>query len=155
MATEERMLPQEDQGFSDQIHVLPEPSLDSYPFWQSCHDHAMALQWCLACERFWYHPGPICPRCGSLEFDWRPVSGDGTVFSFSWNYRPARGFEDLVPYAYVIVELAEDGVMMVSNIDGSSPEELHIGSRVRVVYKDITPQITLPWFAVVEEGEGS
>lgn len=129
---------------------LPRPTLDSHPFWQSCRDHHMQLQQCTACRRFWYHPSPICPRCGSLEYEWEPVSGEATVFSFTWNYRPAPGFEHLVPYAYAIVELAEDGVMMVTNIEGSAPDRLEIGQPVRLVYKDVTPTLTLPWFTPVQ-----
>lgn len=132
---------------------LPKPTIDSYPFWQSCKDHAMKLQRCRACQKFWYRASPICPRCGSLEYEWLPVTGNGTVFSFTWNYRAAPGFEDLVPYAYAIVELDEDGAMMVTNIEGTSPAELRIGQRVKVWYKDITDEITLPWFTPVEESD--
>jgi uncharacterized protein len=124
---------------------LPQRQPQSARLWDSCVEHAMELQRCDACGRFWYYPSPICPHCSSLEFTWTPISGKGTVYSFSWVYRPAPGFDDDVPYAYALVEL-EEGPIMSTNVVNSSEQALSIGMPVRIHYSDVTPDITLPLF---------
>lgn len=125
--------------------ALPVRNLDNDEFFESCARQAMALQRCAACQRFRYYPAPICPHCGSLEFAWEPVSGRGSVHTFSWVHRPAPGFEDLVPYAYALVELAE-GPVLATNIVDVGEDELVIGMPVEVVYAKLTDDITLPHF---------
>ena len=63
---------------------LPLPDLDSQAFWDSCRNHAMALQQCTACKHFRYPPRPLCPHCHNPEAEWKPVSGrDG--FTLHWS----------------------------------------------------------------------
>jgi uncharacterized OB-fold protein len=125
--------------------ALPTKNPDNARFFESVHEHRMELQNCNSCGKFWYFPSPICPHCGSLEFTWKPVSGKATVYSFTWVHRPAPGFEDLVPYAYALVEL-DEGPIMATNIVDTTPEQLKIGQRVEVKYADMNDEITLPLF---------
>ena len=39
------------------------------------------LQRCLADGSFWFYPRVLCPHCGSSEFEWSEVSGNGAVYS--------------------------------------------------------------------------
>jgi uncharacterized OB-fold protein len=125
--------------------ALPTRTAENAQFWDSCAAHAMELQKCDSCGRFWYYPSPICPHCSSLEHTWARVSGTGTVYSYTWVYRPAPGFESEVPYAYALVEL-DEGPIMATNVVGSSEDELAIGMAVTVHYRDMTPEISLPLF---------
>jgi hypothetical protein len=125
--------------------ALPTKNPDNARFFESVHEHAMELQKCNSCSRFWYYPAPICPHCGSLEYTWTPVSGRATVYSFTWVHRPAPGFEDLVPYAYALVEL-DEGPILATNIVETDADKLKIGQPVEVTYQDFTDEITLPLF---------
>ena len=125
--------------------ALPARNPDNARFFDSCVAHRMELQRCHDCARFRYFPAPICPHCGSLGFSWEPVSGRGTVYTFSWVHRPAPGFEQRVPYAYALVEL-EEGPVLATNIVQTSEAELSIGLPVEVCYEDVTPDISLPVF---------
>lgn len=126
--------------------ALPERTEENARLWDSCVEHAMELQRCNECGRFWYYPSPICPHCSSLEFTWTPVSGRGVLHSFTWVHRPAPGFEDLVPYVYALVEL-EEGPLMATNIVDADEDTVRIGLPVGIRYFDVTDDITLPLFA--------
>lgn len=125
---------------------LPEVDVDNQQFWASCREHQMRLQKCRNCGYWRYYPGLVCHRCGSLEADWEAVGGLGTIYTFSVVHRPpGAAFADDVPYVYAIVEL-DEGPMMPTNIVNIEPDQVKIGSRVRVTYHDVTPEITLPKF---------
>jgi uncharacterized OB-fold protein len=55
------------------------------------------------------------------------------------------GFTLDVPYATIIIELAE-GVRLVSCVLDLDPEQLRVGLPVAVVFADVTPEVTLPKF---------
>jgi uncharacterized OB-fold protein len=55
------------------------------------------------------------------------------------------GFAPDIPYATVIIELAE-GVRLVSHVLDVDPEQLRVGLPVEVVFDDVTPEVTLPKF---------
>ena len=74
------------------------------------------------------------------------VSGRGEVFSFNVMHQVYHpGFAGEVPYAVVVVKLAE-GPKIVSNLVGVQPRDIRIGMPVRVVFEDITDEVTLPKF---------
>ncbi|GGL94666.1 Zn-ribbon domain-containing OB-fold protein [Nakamurella endophytica] len=125
---------------------LPTITQDSQEFWASTHDHAMKLQRCDRCGRFWYYPGPVCHYCGSTAFTWTPVSGKGTIYSYSLLER-ARGnpFEGDVPIAIILVRL-EEGPVMMSNLVDYGDGDLAVDAAVEVTYEDVTDEVTLPVF---------
>ena len=63
------------------------------------------------------------------------------------NHRPARGFDDIAPYAIAIVQL-EEGPRMMSNIVGVdvTPENLRIDMPLEVAWERLDDEITLPLF---------
>lgn len=100
---------------------------------------------CDACARFFHPPAPVCPQCLGAEVGPRPVSGQGTVFTYTVNHQPWR--PDLKePYVVAIVELADQqGLRFVTNIVGSPPAEVHIGMPVRVRFEQFE-DVWLPLF---------
>ena len=102
--------------------------------WQSIERRAMELQTCAACGTVRYPPGPACPHCLSLEWDWRPVSGRGTIMSWVTFHR--QYFDDFPPpYNAVAVRLVE-GPIVVTNLIGTAPSESWIGKEVVLDYVD-------------------
>jgi len=119
---------------------------DNRAFWDGCKNRRLLLQRCDACAAYRYYPGAICPSCGSLEFSWKDITGEGTVYTFSVVYRAATpAFAEDVPYVYAVVELKE-GPMMPTNVVGIEPENVRIGMPVRVTFREITPDVVLPVF---------
>jgi len=91
-------------------------------------------------------PRESCAACGSFNWSWERSSGKGQVFSWTVMHRALHpGFTPDIPYATVIIELAE-GVRMVSRVLDLDPEQLRVGLPVAVVFDDVTPEVTLPKF---------
>jgi hypothetical protein len=53
---------------------------------------------------------------------------------------------DGYPINVIIVELEDVGVKIVSNLIDCKPEDIKAGMLVTVVYTDVTPEVTLPYF---------
>jgi uncharacterized OB-fold protein len=125
---------------------LPRIDEESRGYWEALARHELYLQRCRACGTFRFYPRALCPSCLSDATEWVRASGRGTVYSFTVTYQnQAPGFREEVPYVLAIVELAE-GVRLMTNVVGSSPDAVRIGMPVEVVFEDVTPEITLPKF---------
>jgi uncharacterized OB-fold protein len=125
---------------------MPDPV--TRPFWDSLRAHAIQLQRCQGCGRYVYYPRPLCPSCGSRDLVWTPVSGRGVVHAFTIPHRQANPFfAARVPYVVALVELEEGARMMANLVDVEpTPEAVHVGLRVEIVYEDVTDEVTLPAF---------
>ncbi len=85
------------------------------------------LQSCRGCGRQICYPRSLCPFCGSVDLEWRRVSGEGTVYSTTTvRQRPERGGN----YNISIVDLQE-GARMLSRIEGIESTAVRIGMPVR------------------------
>jgi uncharacterized OB-fold protein len=81
-----------------------------------------------------------------MSRDWAyvPSSGRGTVYSVTVVHRvPGPGFD--TPFALAVVDL-EDGATMLTHIVGCAPAEVAVGMRVRVDFRPLNDEITLPYF---------
>jgi uncharacterized OB-fold protein len=128
---------------------LPEIAPAMAPYWEAARRHQLVVQRCAGCGTHRFPARDICSRCLSREATWVPVSGRGTVFSFAVMHQVYHpGFADAVPYAVVVVELAE-GARVLSNVVDCPLRELTIGMPVEVAFEDRTPEVTLPVFRPV------
>lgn len=85
------------------------------------------VQCCGACARYVFPPRTLCPHCGSGELAFGPVSGLATVYSTTVvRRRDAEGG----PYNLALVDL-DEGVRLMSRVEGVAPQEVRIGARVR------------------------
>jgi uncharacterized OB-fold protein len=128
---------------------LPVPDVDSQPFWDTCKAHELSAQRCRSCGEFRWPPQAFCPSCYSWECDWTALEETGTVVSFVVvHYVAIAAFEPDVPYvvAHIVIDGTNDRVVMISNVIGCSWPEVRVGMRVRAVFEDVTPEVTLPKF---------
>src|SRR5437667_23251 len=88
------------------------------PFWEAARREDLALQRCTACGRMHHPPVPLCPDCHGRAFDYRVVAGTGTVYEYSVMREPrVVGFEAMVPYACLAVEIDEQpGLYVIGNL---------------------------------------
>ena len=124
---------------------LPEP--DSQPFWEATKDHELKYQKCDDCSSVVFFPRRHCTQCGSPNLSWYASAGEGTVYTFSvvrQNRSPS--FRDLVPYVVAYVDL-DEGFRMLTNVVGTSPENVKCGLRVKVQWEDQEGGLSLPLFA--------
>lgn len=134
---------------SNSWRPLPQITQDSEAFWKSTHEHEMKLQKCSRCERFRFYPGEACHFCASLDYEWTPISGRGTLHSYTVLER-ARGnpFEHDVPITIVLVEL-EEGPIITTNLIDYQPRHLLIGQAVELAYEDVNDEVTVYVFRPV------
>jgi hypothetical protein len=125
---------------------FPAPIMGLYdlPMWESIRSSHMALQVCSHCGSFRYPPGPSCPQCLSPEAEWRCLSGKGIIFS--WTVFHRQYFDAYPPPHNSIVVSLEEGIMMVSTLEGAVPDGNWIGHAVTIGYKQDDTGATLPIF---------
>jgi len=89
---------------------------------------------CRKCGEFHLATVYFCSKCGSKEFEDSILKGTGKVVTYTIMTVPPAGFEDLAPYAWVVIEL-DDSDLRISgflpNIQKSG--DLPIGAAVKVV----------------------
>lgn len=126
--------------------VRPRPDLtpDTEGYWRSARNHQLAIQRCSDCKSFRHNPRPMCPECHSLAFEWAPVSGRGTIYSYIIADRVLHPYWK-EPYNVVLIEL-EEGIRIISNLIDCPNEAVEIGMQVKVVFEDVSDEISLPMF---------
>jgi len=94
---------------------------------------------CTKCDELHLATVYFCKKCGSKGFSNYTIKGTGKVVTYTIMTVPPAGFEDLTPYAWVVMELDDTSELMnpirisgfLPNIQ--KPEDLPIGTEVRVV----------------------
>ncbi|WP_156688417.1 Zn-ribbon domain-containing OB-fold protein [Mycobacterium sp. Marseille-P9652] len=89
----------------------------------------LLIEHCDQCEH-WVHPSAgECRDCGNA-LQKRPVSGRGTVFTYTVNHHRYNP-EIPVPYVIALVELAEQaGLRVAANIVDCEPDSVTCGMAV-------------------------
>jgi uncharacterized OB-fold protein len=131
---------------------LPEPTLDSQPYWDALKEHRLVLQRCARCKKVRHYPRPVCDACYSMECDWIEATGKGRVHSWTVSHHAFHpGFKGELPYVEVTVDL-DEGVRMQSRLIDAAAEDVTIGMAVDVVFEDVTSETTLALFRAADAG---
>ena len=135
--------------------LIPPSSELTQPYWDAARRGELLVQQCGECDQRPFPPRAHCPDCGSVDLQWRPVSGRGTVYTFTIARRPPHPvFADHCPMAIAVVEL-EEGPRMISNILGCDPAAVEIGMAVEVSFEELDDSdVALPVFVPVTIGSG-
>ncbi len=106
---------------------------------QARHQQALAegrflIQRCGSCSQHIYFPRAICPHCGAPDPELVPTPGLGTVHAVTTARRKPDAGGDL---GVGLVDL-DEGVRLMSRVEGMAPADVTIGLRVkaRVQVKD-------------------
>jgi len=126
---------------------VPKPNtfVASEPFWEAAQRGQLLMQYCVESEKFQHYPRPVSIYTGSRNLEWRPVSGRGTVYSYTVTRIPAAGFEGKVPYVIATVEL-EERVRIVVNLLNIAPDKVKIGMPVKLCWERLSETINNPAF---------
>lgn len=114
--------------------ILPALSEHNRAFWTGGASGQLLITRCVRCALWVSPPAGDCPDCGG-ELVARPVSGRGTVFTYTVNHQP---FNPAVPVPYVIaiVELDEQpGLRIATNIADCEPDSVRVGLPVEVRFE--------------------
>lgn len=129
---------------------------DSAVFWDAAADHRLVAQRCVQCGRLRHPPRPMCPECHSLDVEAFELSGRGTIYSYSILHHPQNPVFQY-PILAVLVDL-EEGIRLVSNLEGVAPEDVRIGMAVEVGYTPTANGPAVPVFRLASgssDGSGS
>lgn len=122
---------------------LPHPTEISRPFWDGLRGHRVRLQQCTDCGQWIFFPRAHCPACASHQLEWRDVTGEGTLYTFTVARVPTLPeFTDELPQLLAVVRL-DEGPHLNTTLVGVAPEALRIGERVRPVFDDRPGELTL------------
>ncbi len=131
---------------TDYKKPIPAITPEMQPFFAAAKRHELVVQRCRGCGTHRFPVREICSSCLSRDAEWVTVSGEGEIFSYNIMHQVYHpGFADEVPYAVVVVKLKE-GAKMNSNLTGIQPHAIKIGMPVKVVFEDISAEVTLPKF---------
>ena len=131
---------------SDYTKPIPHPNEVSQPFWDAAKRHELQIQCCNSCGTHIFYPREACAECLATDLTWIPVSGKGTLYSYTIAQAPTHpGFADDVPYIIAIVEL-DEGARITTNLVDCPPGDLQIGMSVVARFDDVTPEVTLVKF---------
>lgn len=132
--------------------LRPVPTPDEEEFWRSGAHGRLRMQRCGSCQRWQHPPNPVCFHCLSRDLAFEPVSGRGSVYSFTINHQPwLPHLSD--PYAVIIVELDEQPKLrFVSRMVNTDLAELRVGLRVRVLFEPLGEGLFAPLFTAAGEG---
>jgi uncharacterized OB-fold protein len=129
---------------------IPPTSEVTAPYWDAARRGELVVQRCAACDERPFPPRARCPRCGAGSLAFAPVSGRGTVYSFTVAQRaPHPVFSGQLPLVVAIVELAE-GPRLVTNVVGCDLASVTVGMPVEVAFKPIDDsELVLPVFTPI------
>jgi hypothetical protein len=126
---------------------IPPTSELTAPYWEAARRGELVVQRCGACDERPFPPRARCPRCGADSLAFAPVSGRGTVYSYTVAQRaPHPVFSGQLPLVVAIVELAE-GPRLFTNVVGCDPASVTVGMAVEVAFEPIDDsELVLPVF---------
>ena len=114
--------------------ILPALTPYNRQFWTGGVNGRLMIARCSRCDMWVHPPAADCPICGGPLVA-EPVSGRGSVFTFTVNYQP---FNPVIPVPYVIaiVELAEQADLRIAtNIVDCEPGSVYVGMPVKVRFE--------------------
>lgn len=128
--------------------ILPKLHDHNAAFWTGGADGSLMITRCIQCALWVHPPAADCPDCGGTLAA-QPVSGRGTVFTYTVNYQP---FNPAVPLPYVIaiIELVEHSDLRIAaNIIDCEPDSVYTGMPVEVHFEsqDSAEGVFVPVFA--------
>jgi len=116
---------------------LPVPTPITRPFWDGLREHRVRIQHCAHCDEWVYYPRSHCPECLQPNLEWRDVTGEGVLYTYTIARAPtAPPFADELPQLLAVVEL-DEGPKVTTTLVNVAPEDIKIGTRVRPVFDDI------------------
>jgi len=123
--------------------IPPAPSRDDEFFWNGVAAGRLLARRCAGCGALQHPPSPMCPACGSVDWEVAGLAGTGSVYSWVVSRHPSRPDDEARIVA--LIEL-DEGIRMVSNLFGIDAAAVTPGLRVQVTFP-VVDGVTLPQFS--------
>ena len=119
------------------VRLIPPSTELTQPYWDAARQQQLVVQQCGDCGHRLFPPGANCPKCGSTQLTWQPVSGKGVIYTYTIAHRPPHPvLAEQCPLAIAVVEL-EEGPRMMSNVIDCDPHTVEVGMQVQVAFEAI------------------
>ena len=133
--------------------ILPPLTDVTKHYWTGGAQGSLLIERCGSCGRWQHPPTGTCTDCGGAAAP-EPVSGRGTVFTFTVNHQQYHP-DVPPPYVIAVVELAEQADLRVpTNLVECGPDEVRSGAPVRVQFEQ-HGEVFVPVFALDGDRAGS
>lgn len=126
------------------------------PYWDAAARDELRIQQCGACKQYHHPPVGICWHCQSTDLAFVPVSGRGTVYTYTI-VRDQRipAFDKHMPFVLGRVELEDaPGILLLTSILGLPVDQVRIGMPVEVEFEPIAEGVKIPQFRVTGSATG-
>ena len=112
---------------------MPIQTAISAPFWDGLKAGKILMQHCGACQKWTFYPRRHCSHCLSDQVEFREVSGEGTLYTYTVARIPTLPeFAGPEPQLLAVVEL-DEGVRVNTTLVGLQESDIEIGMRVKPV----------------------
>jgi uncharacterized OB-fold protein len=103
----------------------------SLPYWQGTKQKKLLVQYDRKVGRYQWYPRPTSRFTGQQsDLEWREISGDGEVYSFTLVRRARPPFQGHEPFFIAVVTMPED-IEIMGNTVGISHQEMMVGLKVK------------------------
>ena len=125
---------------------LPRPTPMTAPFWDGCRAHELRLQRCDNCGAHRFYPSAACHKCASEHYIWVPVTGRGTVYTWTVIRRALDPvWAARVPFTVVVVAVDVPGRPLIpGTLLDCAPDAVTAEMPVEIFFQDLNDEITLP-----------
>jgi uncharacterized OB-fold protein len=125
------------------------PSRAERPFFEAAARGELLYQQCPACGHRQFYPRVVCTACGGAP-DWATASGRGKVHTYTIvRQNGSMPFRDELPYVVAMIDL-DEGVRMMGNVTGCSPESVRVGQRVEAYAVECGDGMAVPFWRAAE-----
>jgi uncharacterized OB-fold protein len=132
------------------LKPLPQKQPENAPLWEGLAQREFRAPRCNNCGAWNWVPYPACRECLSEDLSWTPLSGNGTLFTYTIVHRGLGAFHKDVPYVVALVEMelppgGKRAVIVLGNIVGVPHDDLHVGMPLTMTFKDIEGEDVTLW----------
>lgn len=124
---------------SDRVYQFVGTTPGTEPYWDAAKEGKLLLRYCKDDGKPHYYPRQICPYTFSTNLEWREAKGTGVIYTYSIMHAAKP------PYVIAYVTL-DEGVSMMTNIVDTPFDQIKVGQKVKVVFKDMDDGHKLPCF---------
>lgn len=98
---------------------------------------------CFRCKRTLVPPRAFCERCFRQTDEWVEVKDTGRVNTYSVSYVNSDASRRTEPLIVAVIEIdgASPGMGFLHVIKKTNPSKVHIGTKVRAVWKDVSERV--------------
>lgn len=128
------------------ITMKPNGYTDTTPFWDAARDGRLLVQFDRETDQPQWFPRSLSLSTGRRQLDWREVTGDGALYSWTVTRSAWPGHEHRVPYVCALVDL-DEGVRVLADLVDADPDSLAVGQPVRLVWQELADGVRYPAFA--------